>query len=282
MPLNFQKMHANGDDFVIVDSRSEANPITSAVARRMGDRSRGIGFNQLAVLLDCDDADARVLFWNADGSALDVCGSATRGAADRLMRESNVTAITLRTNRGLLNCERTATGEISVGMGQPLFGWRDIPLAREMDTTVLPLAGGPAACSMGNPHCTYFVEDLATIDIAAIGAAIETNALFPDKTNVHFVQVLKRNHIRLRIWERGAGIALGSGSCSCGAAVNGIRRGLLDSCVEVECDGGSVTVNWDGVGPVVLSGPVEASFSGVIADGFLASVGDTAQGLHLG
>lgn len=282
MPLNFHKMNANGDDFVIIDSRNAANPITSAVARRMGDRSRGIGFNQLAVLLDCDDADARVLFWNADGSALDVCGSATRGAADRLMRESNVTAITLRTNRGLLNCERTATGEISVGMGQPLFGWRDIPLAREMDTAVLPLAGGPAACSMGNPHCTYFVDDLATIDIAAIGAAIETNELFPDKTNVHFVQVLNRNHIRLRIWERGAGIALGSGSCSCGAAVNGIRRGLLDSCVEVECDGGSVTVKWDGVGPVLLSGPVEASFSGIIADGFLASVGDTAQGLPLG
>ncbi|MBT2338990.1 MULTISPECIES: diaminopimelate epimerase [Pseudomonas] len=265
MPLKFHKMHANGDDFVIVDSRNSANPITSALARRMGDRNRGIGFNQLAVLLDCNDADARVVFWNADGSALDVCGSATRGVADLLMRESNATSITLRTHRGLLACERTTVGTISVAMGQPLFGWSDVPLARELDTLVLPLAGDPAACSMGNPHCTYFVDDLAVIDIARTGPAIETNALFPLKTNVHFVQVINRQHIRLRIWERGGAIALGSGSCSCGAVVNGIRRGLLDGCVEVECDGGSVTVRWDGVGSVFLAGPVESVFSGTMS-----------------
>ncbi|MDP9783768.1 diaminopimelate epimerase [Pseudomonas fluorescens] len=267
MQLSFQKMHANGDDFAIVDSRNSANPVTSAMARRMGDRHRGVGFNQLAVLLDCDDADARVMFWNADGSALDVCGSATRGAADLLMRQANVSSVVLRTNRGLLTCERVSNGDICVDMGVPLFGWLDIPLAQELDTAVLPLAGSPAACSMGNPHCTYFVDDLATIDIATVGPAMETNALFPLKTNVHFVQIIDRTHIRLRIWERGAGIALGSGSCSCGAVVNGIRRGLLDSTVEVECDGGSVTVQWDGVGTVFLVGPVEVSFSGTMNQG---------------
>jgi diaminopimelate epimerase len=267
MQLSFHKMHANGDDFVIVDARNSANPVTSAVARRMGDRNRGVGFNQLAVLLDCDDADARVMFWNADGSALDVCGSATRGAADLLMRQANVSSVVLRTNRGLLTCERVSNGDICVAMGVPLFGWSDIPLVQELDSAVLPLAGSPAACSMGNPHCTYFVDDLATIDIATVGPAIETNALFPLKTNVHFVQIIDRTHIRLRIWERGAGIALGSGSCSCGAVVNGIRRGLLDSTVEVECDGGSVTVRWDGVGAVFLIGPVEASFSGTMSQG---------------
>ncbi|MDR6961691.1 diaminopimelate epimerase [Pseudomonas brassicacearum] len=271
MPLSFYKMHANGDDFVVVDSRNSVNPVTSAMARRMGDRNRGIGFNQLAVLLDCDDADARLVFWNADGSALDVCGSATRGAADLLMRESNTSSIVLRTQRGLLGCERTSTGEISVDMGLPLFDWQAIPLARELDTAALPLAGSPATCSMGNPHCTYFVDDLAGVDIATIGPAIETDPLFPIGTNVHFVQVINRKHIRLRIWERGAGIALGSGSCSCGAAVNGIRRGLLDSCVRVECDGGSVTVRWDGVGTVFLIGPVEASFSGMTADSLLTA-----------
>ncbi|MCP1457156.1 diaminopimelate epimerase [Pseudomonas kilonensis] len=267
MQLNFQKMHANGDDFVIVDSRNSANPVTSAMVQRMGDRNWGVGFNQLAVLLDCDDADARVMFWNADGSALDVCGSATRGAADMLMREANVASVALRTNRGLLTCERTQTGDISVDMGVPRFGWSDVPLAQELDTAVLPLAGSPAACSMGNPHCTYFVDDLATVDIATIAPAIETNALFPLRTNVHFVQIIDRTHIRLRIWERGAGIALGSGSCSCGAVVNGIRRGLLDSTVEVECDGGSVTVQWDDIGAVFLTGRVETVFSGTVADG---------------
>lgn len=264
MPLSFHKMHANGDDFVIVDSRNAPNPITSDMARRMGDRNRGVGFNQLAVVLHCDDADARLMFWNADGSTLDACGSATRGAADRLMRESNTTSITLRTNRGLLTCERTFSGAISVNMGKPLFGWSDIPLSREMETAGLPLIGSPTACSMGNPHCTYFVDDLSAIDIASIGPTIETNPLFPRKTNVHFVQIIDRKHIRLRIWERGGGIPLGSGSCSCGAAVNGIRRGLLDHSVEVECDGGSVTVQWDGVGPVFLTGPVETIFSGTL------------------
>lgn len=264
MPLKFHKMHANGDDFVVVDSRNLANPVTGSMARRMGDRNRGVGFNQLAVVLDCDDADARLMFWNADGSTLDVCGSATRGAADMLMRESNSMSIAFRTNRGVLTCERTSTGAISVNMGKPLFGWSDVPLAKEMDTVELPLEGGPAVCSMGNPHCTYFVDDLTAIDIATIGPTLEINPLFPLRTNVHFVQIIDRKHIRLRIWERWGGIALGSGSCSCGAAVNGIRRGLLDDCVEVECDGGTVTVQWDGVGSVFLSGPVETTFSGTL------------------
>lgn len=269
MPLSFHKMHANGDDFVIVDARNSANPVTSAIARRMGDRNHGIGFNQLAVLLDCKDAAARLEFWNADGYPLDACGSATRGAADRLMRESSSTSIMLRTNRGLLSCERTAIGAISVNMGAPLFSWSDVPLAQEMDTAVLPLEGSPAACSMGNPHCTYFVEDLTAIDIATVGPGIETDPLFPLKTNVHFVQIIDRKHIRLRIWERGGGIPLGSGSCCCGAVVNGIRRGLFDESVEVECDGGTVTVQWDGVGAVFLTGPVEAIFSGTLADSLL-------------
>lgn len=269
MPLSFHKMHANGDDFVIVDARHTANPVTGALARRWGDRQRGIGFNQLAVLLACDDAAAHVAFWNADGSALDVCGSATRGVADRLMRESCVTSITLRSQRGLLACKRTASGEIAVGMGQPLFNWLHIPLAQALDTATLPLPGDPAACSMGNPHCTYFVDDLSTVDIGTLGPAIEHHPLFPLKTNVHVVQVIDRQHIRLRIWERGGSIPLGSGSCSCGAAVNGMRRGLLDNVVRVECDGGSVTVQWDGVGDVFLTGPVEAVYSGTLPDHLL-------------
>ncbi|TBV02085.1 diaminopimelate epimerase [Phytopseudomonas dryadis] len=271
MPLSFHKMHANGDDFVVVDSRSSANPVTSSLVRRLGDRNRGIGFNQLAVVLDCDDAAARLMFWNADGSTLDTCGSATRGAADMLMRETNTTSIVLRTNRGLLTCERTPVGSISVNMGEPLFDWSDIPLALELDTAVLPLVGSPAACNMGNPHCTYFVDDLTAIDLATIGPGLESNPLFPLRTNVHFVQIIDRKHIRLRIWERWGGIPLGSGSCSCGAAVNGIRRGLLDNTVDVECDGGTVRVHWNGSGPVFLTGPVACSFSGVIADSVLAN-----------
>jgi len=266
MSVAFRKMHAQGDDFVVVDMRGQVNQITREIVRRLGDRNKGIGFNQLAVILDCDDAEARCEFWNPDGSTLNACGSATRGIADILMREQGVRALSLRTQRGLLGCERMPGGNIVVGMGEPLLHWRDIPLAAETDTLFLPIDGAPCACSMGNPHCTFFVDDLSSVDVAAIGPTIENHALFPQQTNVHFVQVLNRGRIRLRIWERGGGIPLGSGSCACGAAVAGIRRGLLDDAVEVVCDGGAFHVSWDGVGSVHLSGVVEYVFRGVLED----------------
>ena len=269
MTLQFVKMHAHGDDFIVIDRRGKGDPITAEIARRLGDRHRGIGFNQLAVVLDCDDAAARITFWNPNGTPLDTCGSATRGVADMLMREAGSTSIVLRTHRGLLTCVRESGQRVSVDMGPPLLDWQEIALARALDTRLLPLEGDPAACSMGNPHCTFFVDDLATLDIAAIGPSLETHPLFPNKTNVHFVQVLDRGHIRLRIWERGGGIPQGSGSCCCGAVVNGIRRGLLDDTVEVQCDGGTVTVHWDGKGGVVLTGAVQTTLHGTIADQFL-------------
>lgn len=267
MSFSFQKMHANGDDFVVVDLRGQANKINQNIAKRLGDRNRGIGFNQLAVMSDCDDAAVRLTFWNPDGSMLDACGSATRGVAWTLLRETGSSSVIVRTNRGLLNCSLETDGLISVDMGEPFLHWRDVPIAQEVDTLVLPLPGTPTACSMGNPHCTFFVEDLEAVDVEALGPEIESHPLFPQKTNVHFVQVLSPTRIRLRIWERGGGIPLGSGSCSCGAAVNGIRRGLLDDSVEVECDGGTVTVRWDGTGSVFLTGPVEPNFSGVWFEG---------------
>jgi diaminopimelate epimerase len=148
-------------------------------------------------------------------------------------------------------------------MGAPSLGWETVPLAESIDTLWLPLEGNPAACSMGNPHCTFFVADLAAVDVETLGPALEAHALFPARTNVHFVQVVDRGHIRLRIWERGGGVPLGSGSCCCGAVVNGIRRGLLDDSVEVQCDGGTVTVQWDGQGGVVLTGSVEPIMHGI-------------------
>ncbi|WP_396331799.1 diaminopimelate epimerase [Burkholderia anthina] len=266
MPIGFQKMNANGDDFVVVDLRGQdaAPRIDRELVRRMGDRRCGIGFNQLAVISDCDDAAARVAFWNPDGSALDTCGSATRGIAWKLMRETGGSSVVLRTHRGLLACARDAHGLITVEMGTPRIGWQDVPLAEAADTLALPLPGTPAACNMGNPHCTFFVDDPGALDIEVLGPAIETHPLFPLKTNVHVVQVVSRTHIRLRIWERGGGVPLGSGSCSCGAVVNGIRRGLLDETVRVSCDGGDVIVRWDGAGSsVLLSGPVAFGFDGV-------------------
>ncbi|MGO4334165.1 diaminopimelate epimerase [Labrys sp. KB_33_2] len=263
MSLRFQKMHANGDDFVIVDLRGQADIIDRDIARRLGDRNRGIGFNQLAVMTDCEDAAASLTFWNPDGSTLDACGSATRGVAWIMFEETKSTSTILRTNRGLLACAREPNGLISVDMGAPLTGWQDVPVAKEMETLKLPLPGEPAACSMGNPHCTFFVDDIDAIEVSSLGPQIEAHPLFPARTNVHFVEVISPTRIRLRIWERGGGIPLGSGSCACGAAVNGMRRGLLAGTVAVECDGGMFMVRWDGAGGAFLTGPVEPSFSGV-------------------
>ena len=262
MTLPFVKMHAHGDDFIIIDRRGEDNPITAQIARYLGNRRFGIGFNQLAVVLDCEQAAARVQFWNPDGTRLQTCGSATRGVADRLMHEAGAETIVLLSDRGLLTCTRADGQRVSVDMGAPSLGWASVPLAKAMDTCVLPIDGQPAACSMGNPHCTFFVEDVTALDIEAIGSTLEVHPLFPARTNVHFVQVLDRGHIRLRIWERGGGVPLGSGSCCCGAVVNGIRRGLLDERVEVQCDGGAVTVQWDGQGGVILTGRVEPIMQG--------------------
>ncbi|KRP70832.1 diaminopimelate epimerase [Pseudomonas paralactis] len=262
MTLPFVKMHAHGDDFIIIDRRGQDNPITAQVVARLGKRRSGIGFNQLAVVLDCGDAAARIEFWNCDGTPLATCGSATRGVADRLMHEAGIDTVVLRTDRGLLTCARVDGQRVSVDMGAPSLGWAAVPLAEAVDTLVLPMDGNPAACSMGNPHCTFFVDDIAAIDVAAMGPALETHPLFPARTNVHFVQVLSRGRIRLRIWERGGAVPLGSGSCCCGAVVNGIRRGLLDDSVEVECDGGAVTVQWDGQGAVILTGRVEPIMQG--------------------
>ncbi|NWB11058.1 diaminopimelate epimerase [Pseudomonas sp. G5001] len=277
MTLQFVKMHAHGDDFIVIDRRGQDDPITAEIARRLGDRHRGIGFNQLAVVLDCTDAAARIKFWNPNGTPLDTCGSATRGVADMLMREAGTATLVLRTNRGLLTCVRESAQRVSVDMGPPSLGWEAIPLAQAMDTERLPLEGNPAACSMGNPHCTFFVDDLATVDIAAVGPSLETHPLFPNKTNVHFVQVLDRGHIRLRIWERGGGIPQGSGSCCCGAVVNGIRRGLLDDTVDVQCDGGTLTVQWDGRGGVVLTGAVQTVVHGTVAAALMGGAMESAH-----
>lgn len=265
MTLSFVKMHANGDDFVVVDARTSPNPVDADVARFLGDRNRGVGFNQLAVVLPCDDAAARLIFWNPDGTTLGACGSATRGVAHLMMKEAASQETTLRTERGVLRCLSTQDGPISVDMGAPQLDWRDIPLAEPCDTLRLPLDGEPAACSMGNPHCTFFVDDLSAIDPWSAGPQIEHHPLFPEKTNFHFVQVLDRKRIRLRIWERGGGVPAGSGSCSCGAAVAAIRRGLVDEEVEVICDGGSVGVSWKAGSGVWLTGRVATVFRGEIA-----------------
>jgi len=266
--LAFLKMHGLGNDFVVVDARGQHDPMTPALARAIGDRHFGIGFDQLALIRDDPDMVA-VDYWNADGSLSDACGNATRCVARLLMAESGAHALTLRTGRGDLACEDTGNGLIRVNMGQPQLAWHQVPLAHEMDTLELPLEGAPSATGMGNPHCSFFVEDVATVDLDRLGPSTEHNPLFPERTNVQVVEVLDRKNLLVRVWERGVGHTLASGSSACAVTVAAARRGLSERSVTVHLDGGRLEIDWreDGVwmtGPTMLvaSGRLSAEFLG--------------------
>ncbi len=263
----FLKMHGLGNDFVVIDARGRDNPMTPALARAIGDRHFGIGFDQLALIREADGATAAVDYWNADGSLSDACGNATRCVARLLMEETGETEITIRTGRGDLTCRNAGEGLIRVNMGPPQLGWQDIPLARDIDTLSLPIDGAPAATGMGNPHCTFFVEDAEAADLDTLGPATEHHPLFPERTNVQVAQILDRANIRVRVWERGVGHTLASGSSSCAVTVAAVRRGLSDNRVTVHLDGGDLLIEWldDGVwmtGPTMLvaTGTLSAEF----------------------
>lgn len=270
--LEFVKMHGLGNDFVVIDARGRPDPMTAGLAQAIGDRHRGVGFDQLAVVFDDAEADARLVFWNADGSTAGACGNATRCIAVRLMAEAGSKRLALRTERGLLGCEALADGRVRVDMGAPLLGWRDIPLAEEMDSLSLPLPMAPAACSMGNPHCTYFIESAADAPLETLGAETERHPLFPMRTNVQFVEVMARDRARVRVWERGVGVTLASGSSSCAVLVNAVRRGLMDRRATLALDGGEIEVEWpDDDAGVLMTGAVATVFEGRFAPAFLAA-----------
>ncbi|MEM9009754.1 MAG: diaminopimelate epimerase [Pseudomonadota bacterium] len=268
--LAFRKMHGAGNDFVVIDARGGTDPITASRARAIADRHRGVGFDQIAVILDDAEAAARLVFWNADGSQADACGNATRCIADLLMAETGRAALTLRTGYGLLAAERRAGGAVWVNMGPPSLDWADVPLAEAHDTVALPIEGAPGALSMGNPHCAFIVEDAEAVDLARFGPAHETHPLFPARTNVEVVEVRGPERLRVRIWERGAGITLASGSCVSAAVVAATRKGLIAGCARVEADGGVLEVDWRDDG-VWQTGPVAYVFEGVIAADWLAA-----------
>ena len=263
-------MHGLGNDFVVIDQRANPSALDAALARAIGDRHRGVGFDQLVELRAGQNADANLIFWNADGSQAEACGNATRCVADLLLNETGRQELILRTVRGELACRRRQDGLIEVDMGAPSLDWQDIPLAAACDSAHLPLEGTPAACSMGNPHCTYFVEDAEGADLEGLGAATEHHALFPNRANVQLVQVTSQTHARVRVWERGVGPTLASGSSSCAVVVNAHRRGLMDRQAILTLDGGDIHIHWRAEdGHVLMAGPVSYVFEGVFDPSFL-------------
>ena len=269
--LPFMKMHGLGNDFVVVDARTHEIPLSQGLVRGIAHRQMGIGFDQLTVISK-GAADAHLTFYNSDGSTSGACGNATRCIARYLMDEKGVANLHLTTDRGDLFATDSGNGLTSVNMGQPQLDWRDVPLASEMDTLSLPIEGAPVATGMGNPHCTFFVDDLRTVDLATFGAAHEHHPLYPERTNVQVAQIIGTDHIRMRVWERGVGITLASGSSSCATAVAAARRGLTGRSVRIDLDGGTLHIDWRDDG-VWMTGPTMHVADGSFTAQFIESCG---------
>ena len=269
--LPFMKMHGLGNDFVVLDGRARRIAVSEALVRALGNRRTGIGFDQLA-LIETGAADAHLTFWNADGSMSAACGNATRCIARFVMDETGQTTLRLTTARGELQATDAGNGLVSVNMGHPQTLWNEIPLIEAMDTLELPIEGGPTATGMGNPHCTFFVEDAEAVPLDRFGPRYEHHPLYPDRTNVQVAQVVGPDHIRMRVWERGAGVTPSSGSSSCATAVAAARRGLTGRRVRIDLDGGTLHIDWREDG-VWMTGPATHVCDGTITAEFMRAIG---------
>ncbi|MCT4557235.1 MAG: diaminopimelate epimerase [Pelagimonas sp.] len=267
--LPFMKMHGLGNDFVVIDARRGAVDLSAAQVTAIADRHMGVGFDQLALIeAGPAGADAHLTFLNSDGSTSAACGNATRCIARFLMDETGQGALTLTTDRGSLTALDAGQGRVSVNMGHPQLSWNEIPLAHEIETLELPIEGAPTATGMGNPHCTFFVEDATAVDLEGFGPGIEHHPLYPQRTNVQVASLIGPNHLRMRVWERGVGITLASGSSSCATAVAAARRGLTGRRVLIDLDGGQLEIDWRDDG-VWMTGGTAHVFDGVFAHDWL-------------
>lgn len=266
--MRYFKMNGCGNDFVIIDARSRGSlPLSQIQARAIADRNTGIGCDQVIALERSIRGDAFMRIWNSDGGNVEACGNAARCVAWMLMEEGGATSRRIETGAGMLYAERSGDQIITVDMGSPLLRWEEIPLARPMETDVLKFeAGGlkgPGAVNMGNPHVVFFVNDVRAVPIETLGPKVETDPMFPERTNVGFAEVRSPEQIRLRVWERGAGLTKACGTGACAAVVAAHRQALTGRSVEIIADGGSLQIEWrEGDDRVLMTGPVELESTG--------------------
>jgi diaminopimelate epimerase len=258
MRRHFHKMHGLGNDFVIVDARETPFDVTPSLARAIADRRTGVGCDQLIVLEPSDQADLRMRIWNSDGGEVESCGNATRCVVQL------TGAGIIDTDGGHIEGEAIG-GEIEVAIGEPRFGWDEVPLAYAMDTAALPMAWDglerPQALNVGNPHLVFFVEDVEAIPLELLGPQIEEDRAFPERINVNIAQPTD-DGIRLKTWERGAGLTLACGTGACATAVAAITTKRASSPVKVTMTGGSLTIAWEPGQPIRMRGPATRVFEG--------------------
>jgi diaminopimelate epimerase len=261
MGVRFHKMHGLGNDFVVIDAREHAVAIRAQGARAIADRHTGVGCDQLILVGPSAVADVSMRIWNADGSEVDACGNATRCVGALLGQDC-----TIETGAGLLHAS-PHDGGATVDMGAPRFDWDAIPIAEPMDTLRLPLGWddleGPAAVNMGNPHLVFFVDDVDAVPLDRLGPLIETDPLFPERINVNIATVIASDRIRMRTWERGAGLtrACGTGACAVFAAARRTRR-IPGDTARIDLPGGSLDMSIGDGGTILMSGPASHVFTG--------------------
>jgi diaminopimelate epimerase len=268
----FIKMHGLGNDFVVIDARAQPLMMDDAQARAIADRKTGVGCDQFIVIEPPKNGStaAAMRIRNADGGEVEACGNASRCVAQLLMREQRTNRVAIDTAAGVIVAEDAGDGRIAVDMGPARVEWREIPLARAMDTLHLDLAlgplGDPVAVNVGNPHAVFFVPDAEAIDLKTLGPQLERHALFPERCNIEAATVLSPTRIRMRVWERGVGVTRACGTGACATLVAAARRGLTGRNAEVVLDGGPLAIEWLPDGHVRMTGPVATSFTGVLDD----------------
>lgn len=273
MPRRFWKMHGLGNDFVVLDARDEPLSLDDGRVRALADRRTGIGFDQLLVIeRDPGGGDAFMRIRNADGGEVEACGNGARAVGRLLLDEAGARGpLRIGTASGPIEVADLDGARVTVDMGRPRLGWREIPLAREMDTLALDYAVGPlarpVAVSMGNPHAVFLVPDAEAVDIERWGPLVERDPLFPARTNVEAISLIGPDRIRMRVWERGVGVTRACGTGACAVAVAAARRGLTGRRVEVVLDGGPLLIEWTEDDRVLMTGPAVVSFVGEIGPG---------------
>ena len=273
MGIPFCKMNGLGNDFVVLDARQHALALDEASARAIADRTTGIGCDQVIVMEASKTADVRMRIWNASGAEVESCGNASRCIADLLFDERETTRISIDTKGGLLLAEKAGERLVTVDNGVPRFGWKDIPLSEEFrDTRRIelqvgpidaPLIHSPSVVNVGNPHCIFWVKDLDVVDLAKVGPMLEHHPLFPERANISLGRVDARDHVTLRVWERGAGLTRACGTAACAAMAAGARLKLTGRKITVTLPGGDLAMEWrESDDHVLMTGPAAYEFEG--------------------
>lgn len=274
MTRPFVKMNGAGNDFVVVNALEQPFRPSEDQVRALGTRDGGEGFDQLIAIEPSETADAFMRVWNADGSMVETCGNALRCVGWLLMEANGADRVVIDTLGGPATATRAGDHRVTVDMGRPRLDWDQVPLAEEMDTRNIELQVGPidapvlhtpGAVSMGNPHVVFFTGRQDDGFVAGSGSLVEHHPLFPEGVNVGFANVLGRDRIRLRVWERGAGLTKACGTGACAALVAAARRGLTERKATLVVDGGELVIDWDeATDHVLMTGPVEVERTGVL------------------